>query len=155
MRHNKYFFRLILSAVIISMINAEDLSSQNKITLSNAELKAEFSRGGLTSIISTHDDYEANVIAGAFGRPISGGTGAVFLTAENYQRRLLLLVFKRCIIDEHFAAFGLFDGIAAFLITHHPVFNPDIAESSAHHDIMVAPAGAVRIEILRGNFLGD
>ena len=84
----------------------------------------------------------------ALGRPVAGGAGAVFLAAEDHQRHTLGLVAHGRVVDRHLVAGRQVLRHAAFDIVQHLVPDADVGEGAAHHDFMVAAAGAVAVEIL-------
>src|SRR6202162_4921609 len=85
------------------------------------------------------------------GRPIARGTAAVFLAGEHHERNMVGLVAHGSIVDRHALLRRIVDGEAAFDARHYLVLDADIAESAAHHDLMIAAARAELVEILRTN----
>src|SRR5690606_4640855 len=90
---------------------------------------------------------------GALGRPVARRTGAVFLAGEHHQRRALRLVLHGRVVDRHLAAVvragAVEQGVAAFLAAQHQVLDADVGEGAAHHDVVVAAARAVAVEVGR------
>ena len=72
---------------------------------------------------------------------------AVFLAAEHDQRHAFLLVAHGGVVDRHLLAVGLVLGPAAFDARQHLVLDADVGEGAAHHDLVVAAAGAVGVEV--------
>src|SRR5690606_38649553 len=91
-----------------------------------------------------HRPYAKQV--GPLGCPVAARAGAVFLTGNDDERRAVLRVLHRRVVDRH--------GLAAVL--RHPTFdagnhlvaNADVGEGAAHHDFVVAAAAAVGVEVL-------
>ena len=84
---------------------------------------------------------------GALRRPVAGGAGAVFLAAEDHQRHAFLLVAHRRVVDRRDVARGVVLGHAALDAGRHLVLDADVGEGAAHHDLVVAAARAVAVEV--------
>ena len=85
------------------------------------------------------------------GRPVTTGAGPVFDAAKNHQRRARRLIGHRGVIDRGLRAIRAL-GIAALdpasvRIGQHFIPDPDIGESAAHHDFMVAAPRTIGIEL--------
>ncbi len=59
------------------------------------------------------------------------------------------LVLHRRVVDRHLLAVGQVLGQAAFDARHEQVLEADVRERAAHHDLVVAAARAVLVEVLR------
>ena len=86
--------------------------------------------------------------SGAFGRPIAGGAGAVFLSGDDDEWGAVLLVAKSGIVDGEGFAGGLEAGNAAFGAWGEEIFDTNIGESASGHDAIVSATGAVAIEVV-------
>ena len=60
-----------------------------------------------------------------------------------------VVVFHRGVVDRHVLAVGQVPGDAAFGAGREQVLQPHVGKRAAHHDFVVAAAGAVGVEILR------
>ena len=58
------------------------------------------------------------------------------------------LVAHRGVVDRHLLAGRLVQGPAAFDALQHLVLDADVGEGAAHHDLVVAAAGAVAVEVV-------
>src|SRR5674476_1028046 len=87
--------------------------------------------------------------AGALGRPVARGAGAVLLAAEDHQRRSGRLVVLRGVVDERLRAVGLREvaGVATLDVLKQLVAQTDVGERAADHDLVVAAARAVGVEV--------
>ena len=65
------------------------------------------------------------------------------------ERHALGPVAHRGVVDELLLAVGQVDRVRALLALDEPVAQPDVAERAAHHHLVVAAAGAVRVELER------
>ena len=89
----------------------------------------------------------------ALGGPVARRTRAVFLAAEHDARRAVGDVLHGRVIDRHLLAGGLQHGQAAFdaravgLQRQHQVLDAHVGECATHHDVMIAAAGAVGVEV--------
>src|SRR5262249_56792417 len=93
-----------------------------------------------------HDDVHAEE-ARAFGRPVARAAGAVLLAGDDDLPRTLGDVAHRRVVDAHPLAARLVDGDAAFDARHHEVLDAHVGEGAAHHDLVVAAARAVAVEV--------
>src|SRR5205823_12578341 len=66
-----------------------------------------------------------------------------------------LLILHRRVVDEHRRAARLRRRVAALGTGHHFVAQPNVRERAAHHDLMIAAASAIGIEILSLNAVSD
>ena len=80
-------------------------------------------------------------------RPVPGRAHAVFLAAEDHERHAFAHVFLRRVIDRQLLAIRLVLGPATFDAAHHLVLDANVGKGAAHHDLMVAAARAVGVEI--------
>ena len=87
--------------------------------------------------------------AGALGRPVARRAGAVFLAREHDQRPALGLVAHGRVIDGHRVLRREVFGHAALDVRRDLVADADVGEGAAHHDFVVAAAGAVAVEVQR------
>ncbi len=85
----------------------------------------------------------------ALGGPVARRAGAVFLAGEDDERNVVGFVLHRRVVHRHLLLRRVVDGDAAFDARHHLVLDADVGEGAAHHDLMVAAARAVLVEILR------
>src|SRR6185437_5153637 len=83
------------------------------------------------------------------GGPVAAGAGAVFLAGDDDQRRALGDVLHRGVVDRHDFAVRHVAGDAALGAGRHLVLDARVGEGAAHHDLMVAAARAVGVELLR------
>src|SRR5438552_1173863 len=85
--------------------------------------------------------------------PIARAARAVLLAAEHHGRDPFGDVFHRRLVDRHLLAGRLVNGDAAFdaravgLHRKHQVLDAHVAESAAHHDLVVAAARAEAVEL--------
>ena len=86
--------------------------------------------------------------AGALGRPVARRARAVLLAREHDQRRPLLGVPHRRVVDRHRLALGQVQRDAALVVPREQVAQPDVGERAAHHHLVVAAARAVGVEVL-------
>src|ERR1700733_5540449 len=84
--------------------------------------------------------------ARAFGGPVAGGAGAVFLAGQDYQGNAIGLIFLGGFEDRHFLVGWEVAGESAFDVDQF-VAQADVGESSADHYLVVAAAGAVGVEV--------
>ena len=71
------------------------------------------------------------------------------LPARIEQRHALVAVAHRRVVDERLLAVGEVDVYGPSLLVDQPVAQPDVAERAAHHHLVVAAAGPVRVEVER------
>eukprot|EP00760_Papus_ankaliazontas_P008090 PhM_4_TR13663/c0_g1_i1/m.70832 len=96
------------------------------------------------------DDRAHTEQEGALGSPVARGAGAVLLTREDHEVAAGFLVLHGGIVDRHKLAVEVrlrADGA----ILAELVCETDVGEGAADHDLVVAAAGAVRVEILALN----
>ena len=90
---------------------------------------------------------------GALRRPVARAAGAVFLAGENHRGRAARHVGHRRVVDRRLTALRLqqrkaaFDAGAVGFRRQHEILDPNVAKRSAHHDLVVAAAAAVAVEI--------
>ncbi len=84
---------------------------------------------------------------GPFGGPVAGGAGAVLLAGEDAERCAALGVADRGVVDGHRDVFGEQAGDAAFGAGGEFVAQADVGEGAADHDLVVAAAAAVAVEV--------
>src|SRR5690606_18857628 len=85
--------------------------------------------------------------AGALGRPVARRAGAVFLAGEDDQRTAFRLIAHGRVVDRHRLFRGEVLGDAALDVGGDAVADADVGEGAAHHDFVVAAAGAVAVEV--------
>src|SRR5690242_3985483 len=83
---------------------------------------------------------------GALSGPVAGRARAVFLAAEHDQRGAVGDVLTGGVVDRHLLAVP--GGDAALGARRELVAQPDVGERAADHDLVVAAAGAVGVEVL-------
>src|SRR5690606_34979127 len=76
---------------------------------------------------------------------------AIFLARDDYQRGAVAFVVHGGVVDGHYLA-GV-AGHAAFYAGDHFVLDADVREGAAHHDVVVASAGAIGIEVLAADLV--
>ncbi len=102
--------------------------------------------------LEAFNDHRAHAQqVGALGRPVTAGTGAVFLARDHHHRRAIGLVAHRCVIDRH--DFALVLAHPAFDAGDHFVLDADVGKGAAHHHFMMAAARAVRVEVGLGDLM--
>src|SRR5690606_17548983 len=84
---------------------------------------------------------------GTLGGPVPGTARAVLLAGDDHHRDAGLLVLHGRLVDRHLLAGGQVAGPAALLARHQLVAEPDVGKGAPHHDLVVAPAGPVGVEI--------
>ena len=77
--------------------------------------------------------------------------GAVLLAGQHEQRHAVALVLHGGVEDRRPLAVGQVDGEPALGARGQLVAQPHVGEGAAHHDLVVAPAGAVGVEVLPGH----
>ena len=89
----------------------------------------------------------------AFGRPVAGTAGAVLLAGENDEGHAGLPVFDGGVVDRNLGSLRIeeVEREATFDAGEHKIFDAHVGEGAAGHDPVVATAGAVAVEILRGH----
>src|SRR4051794_6461231 len=86
---------------------------------------------------------------GALGGPVAGGARAVLLARQHDERRALVGVAHRRVVDRQLLLLGeLQREPADQLLAGDLVAQADVGERAAHHHLMVAAAGAVGVEVL-------
>jgi len=85
----------------------------------------------------------------SFRRPVAARTGAVFVTGNDHQRNLFLLVTLRCVVYGHLLATRIMDRDTAFDTGNHQVLDSHIGKGSARHYAIIAAPAAVAIKINR------
>ncbi len=91
----------------------------------------------------------------AFGRPIARRARPILLSGKHHQRHASLAVFHRGVVDGHFLAIRKEKCPAAFRARCELVAQANVRERTAHHDLMVTTARAVRVEFMRLHAVGD
>src|SRR5690606_5480659 len=99
------------------------------------------------ALIAFGDDGADAQQAGALGRPVARRAGAVFLAGEDDQRTAFRLVTHGRVVDRHRVFRGEVLGDAALDVGGDAVADADVGEGAAHHDFVVAAAGAVAVEV--------
>src|SRR5665647_1350428 len=90
---------------------------------------------------------------GSLGGPVARRAGAVFFAAENHQRHFVGLILHGRVVHRHLLLRRIVDGDAAFDARHHLILDANIGEGAAHHDLMIAAARAILVEVLRTNLV--
>ncbi|MND89956.1 hypothetical protein D3C80_820310 [compost metagenome] len=101
----------------------------------------------MDALIAFGDDGADAQQAGALGRPVARRAGAVFLAGEDDQGTAFRLVAHGRVIDRHGVARREVLGDAALDVRGDLVADADVGEGAAHHDFVVAAAGAVAVEV--------
>src|SRR5437879_8241825 len=91
----------------------------------------------------------------ALRRPITRGSGTVFLARDNHERYALSLVADRGIVDPHLLSIRHVNSPAAFSARRELVPQTNVGERAPYHHFMVAAPGSIRIEILRLHSMRD
>ena len=99
-----------------------------------------------------HHGFDAQQLR-AFGGPVAGRAGAVFLTRKNHGGRASGHVLHGGVVNEHFFLAGLeqrhaalFPGAGA-VGRNHQVFDAHVGKGAAHHHIVVAAPRAIAVEV--------
>src|SRR5436190_2247424 len=103
--------------------------------------------GAVNALEALGDDGADAEEARAFGGPIAGTAGAVFLSCDHDERRLRLHVTHRRVVDRHPFAGRIVHRHAAFDARHHQVLDAHVRERAAGHHLIVAAARAVAVEV--------
>ena len=103
----------------------------------------------MDTLIALGQDSADAQQAGALGGPVSRRAGAVFLAREHDQRPALGLVAHGGIIDRHRVLRREVARDATLDLGRDLVADTDVGEGAAHHDFVVAAAGAVAVEVQR------
>lgn len=92
----------------------------------------------------------------AFRGPVAAGAHAVVFTTEDDARCASGFVGLGGVVDAHFGACGLQQGVAAFFAAEHEVLDAHVGEGAAGHDEVIAATAAVAVEIgLRDAVVGE
>ena len=79
--------------------------------------------------------------------PVAAGSGSVFLAGQHDERGALLLVAHCCVVNGRLVTRRKVDGPVALFAASKAIAQANVRERSAHHDLMVAAAGAVAVEV--------
>src|SRR5918992_421679 len=90
----------------------------------------------------------------ALRRPVARGAGAVLLAREDDQGDAFLLVLHRSLVDGRLLPIREVNGVAA-LLRDELVAQADVGEGAAHHDLVVAAAATVGVEVARVHAFRD
>src|SRR3954447_19513278 len=85
----------------------------------------------------------------ALRRPVTRRARAIFLAGEHHERRVLLDVGPRGVVDRH--DFIVLLGEAALLAVGELVAQADVGERAAHHHLVVAAPRPVGVEVALGD----
>ena len=88
---------------------------------------------------------------GAFRCPVTARAGSVLLARHDDKGRAFLFVLCRSIENARLSAIGQLPGKAALNTGNQLIFQADIGESAAHHDLVVAAPGTIGVEIRRAD----
>src|ERR1700737_3420532 len=95
-------------------------------------------------------DYGAHAQqARALGRPVAGGTGTVLLAGNDHQGHAVRAVFLGSFEDGHLGPVGRGAGESALKVRHHFVAQTGVGECAPDHDLVIAAARSVGIEVHR------
>ena len=103
--------------------------------------------GAVDALVALGDDEADAEQARAFGGPVARGAGAVLLAGEDRERGAALGVGDGGVVDRHAGVVGEQAGDAALGAGGELVAQADVGEGAAHHDFVVAAAGAVAVEV--------
>ncbi len=103
----------------------------------------------MDALVGLGDDGLDAQERGALGRPVAGRAGAVLLAGQDDQRDAGGLVVLRGVVDEGDRAALLREvaRVAALGARRDLVAQADVGERTADHDLVVAPARAVGVEV--------
>src|SRR5699024_6009176 len=98
--------------------------------------------GAVNTLEGLNDNCLNTKQVGALSSPVTGRTGAVLLTTEDYQRDASFLVVNRRIVDERLwcIILGEVKGVATGDI-NELVSQTDVSEGTANHDLVVTTTG--------------
>src|SRR6058998_2332273 len=91
----------------------------------------------------------------AFGGPITGTAGAIFLARQHDEWRIMFRIFDCGFVDTHHLAAGLKLRNSTFGVWNHQVFDSDIGESAASHHPVVATPRTVAVEFFERHAVFD
>src|ERR1035437_49651 len=91
----------------------------------------------------------------AFRGPIARRPRAIFRTREDDERGLRGLVLHGRVVDGHLLARRKVDRDVSLAARDQEVLEADVRERAAHHDLVVAAAGAVGVEVRRRDSVLD
>ena len=132
--------------------------AQRRGALARQELERQHAHahevGAVDPLVALGDDGADAQERGALGRPVARGAGAVLLAGEEHQRHALVAVAHRRVVDEGLLAVGQVERVRPLLALDEPVAQPDVAEGAAHHHLVVAAPGPVRVEVERRDAVG-
>ncbi len=101
-------------------------------------------------------DHEAHAEqARPLRRPVARRAAAVFLARQDHQRHALRRVLLARVEDRHRRAVGQVARDAALGARREQVLEAHVGERAAHHHLVVAAAGAVAVEVLHVDAVGD
>jgi len=89
----------------------------------------------------------------SFGCPVSAGATAVLRPCQNNGRLAIVLIFHGCIVEVHHLAGRDVQGLRAYFGVHL-VDDPSVGEGASGHDLVVASATAVAVEVLLLDVVG-
>ena len=88
---------------------------------------------------------------GPLGRPVPAGAGAVLPPGQDDQGHALVGVLHRRFVNRRLGPVGQVQRVPALGAGSQTVPEPDVGEGAAHHDLVVAPPGAVGVEVVPGH----
>jgi hypothetical protein len=89
---------------------------------------------------------------GALGGPVARRAGAVLFAGQHHERHAGGDVLHGRVVDGICSPpWGRWQGDAALDAAQHEVLEADVGEGAAHHHLVVAAAGAVLVEVGRGD----
>jgi hypothetical protein len=89
------------------------------------------------------------------GRPVSGATHPVVFAGKDDQRDMLFGVDFTGVENRHLFAFRHQSGESPLFAFDHLVADPHVGKGAAHHDVVVAAAASIAIEIVFFNAKGS
>ena len=102
----------------------------------------------MNALVALGDDRADAQQLRAFGCPVARGAGAVFLAGENHEWDSSLGVVLGGIVNEALFTAEEVPRVTTFDAVEKKVFETDVCEGATDHDLVVAAARAVGVEIL-------
>jgi hypothetical protein len=129
---------LASEAKSVSRLAREELQGQHTHTNKVASMNA---------LVALSDDSLDALKVGTLGGPVAGGTGTVLLTSEDNGVLAFLHVGGSSVPNGHLLPRGNMNGLRAHLVVQL-VNQTGVGESTSGHDLEVASASTIRIEVL-------
>src|SRR4051794_35348872 len=92
------------------------------------------------ALVALGDDELDALQVWALGRPVTRGPGAVFLARQDAERRVVLAVLDRGVVDRHLLAAREVLGVAALGLRDELIADSHVRERAAPHPLVVAAA---------------